>query len=244
MAQQTQTSPRVPSSDGGTSAQALATMQLLEALRTYSETSSPQETQSLISYLQSMPSASPATKNKPTPLHLAIRCARVSVVPLILDHRPNDLNARDTTGATPLHLACALGRSDIVAVLLSQLEVDDSIKDDEGKTCLEKAKNGEVARLIQTSRNQFNQTYLELLSTYVTSGESGPLLAWIKRNRSRCIQYSAKVPSGSRGTTIMHEGTVCVSSKHRSNLMLYASCKEERHAATRTMPGERSRCLG
>lgn len=195
------------SGSNGGSSQALATMNLLEALRSYSDTSSPQDTKALISYLQAVPATNAGnSQNKPTPLHLAIRCARVSAVPLILDHRPTDLNARDASGATPLHLACALGRAEVVAVLLSQPEVDDTIKDDEGKTCLERAKSGDVARLIQTSRNQFNQTYLELLAAYTNGGPVDPLMNWVKRNRSRCIDYTTKVPPGVKGTTILHEG--------------------------------------
>jgi len=130
----------------------------------------------------------------------------VQAIPLILDHRPTDLNARDVTGSTPLHLACSLGRTDIVAALLAQPEIDDMIKDEEGKTCLERAKSGDVARLIQTSRNQFNQTYLEHLSEYINNGSAEGLMGWLQRRRSRCIDYSAKMPTGSsKGTTVLHE---------------------------------------
>ena len=88
--------------------------------------------------------------------------------------------------------------------MLAQPEVDDSIKDDAGKTPLERA-GPETARLIGVSRSQFNANYIELLAAYISTGNSEPLLAHLTKKRARCTDFSARVPTGSRGTTILHE---------------------------------------
>lgn len=226
--------------------QALQTMQLLEALRSYSDAATTQDTHTLVDYLKAIPASSPSNtaspnKQKPTPLHLAIRCARVSVVPLILDHRPGDLNARDASGETPLHLACALGRLDIIAVLLSQPDIDDAIKDDEGRTCLERAKSGEVARLVQTSRNQFNQTYHELLAAYANGAGRDQLVAWVQRRRARCIDFSAKV----KGTTVLHEGKLIRLERiDTASSIPVNSGQTKGYTSVGALRRERSRCTG
>jgi ankyrin repeat protein len=130
------------------------------------------------------------------------------------DHRPLDLNAQDLSGATPLHIAANLSRAEIVAVLLAQAEIDDMIKNDAGQTPLDVAGSAECARLIQVSRATFNATYIDLLSAYLGGGSDEQLLAWISKNRARCIDFSVKVPSGSRGTTILHEAARFADSWH------------------------------
>lgn len=169
--------------------------------------------QDLVNLLESYPQpyaagASQADKAAGTtpPLHLAVRVASIAVFPLVLQHRPNDLNIQDRqTGQTPLHLACALARTEIVAILLAQPDIDDMIRDENGKTCLDCAATAEPARLVQVSRATFNEKYLELLGQYISDGSTDELTAWLSKPRARCVDFSAKVPSGSRGTTILHE---------------------------------------
>lgn len=175
------------------------------------------------------PSASsgrPATEESdlsptPTPLHLAVKVARASAIPIVLGARPSELNTRDPAGQTALHIACALGRADIVAVLLAQADIDDMVRDVDGRTCLECCKSPETARLIQVSRAQFNATYASKLLDYMASPPSPEdpatasspareaLVGWIGKNRSRCLDYSAKVgapgTAKSNATTVMHE---------------------------------------
>lgn len=159
----------------------------------------------LLKLLQSIPAPAPDA-HKPTPLHLAVRCAKPSVFPFVLEHRPDDLNIQDGLGQTPLHIASALGRSDLVSVLLAQPNIDDGIADNASRTCFELAATPEVSRLIQTSRSQLNANYVDLLTTYVAHGQAEPLVACLQKPRARCIDFSARTVSApTAGTTVMHE---------------------------------------
>ncbi|EDQ99212.1 uncharacterized protein LACBIDRAFT_335212 [Laccaria bicolor S238N-H82] len=83
-------------------------------------------------------------------LHLAVRCASVQTVSLLLSHRaisPNGVHPSGS-GTTPLHLAASLGRVDVVNLLLEQENIDDSLKDAQGRTCREVARGKEVVRAI------------------------------------------------------------------------------------------------
>lgn len=90
----------------------------------------------------------------PTPLHTAVRCAKLGTVDLVVRHLSNGsgtnlINAKDLEGQTPLHLASSLGRSDVVMLLLSQPGVDDTLRDARGRTPVEVAKGSELATVLQ-----------------------------------------------------------------------------------------------
>ncbi|GAA5934756.1 OSBP family protein [Sporobolomyces koalae] len=109
-----------------------------------------------------------------TPLHLAVRCAKPSIVEFVAKHVPSSINAQDSRGQTPLHLAAALDRRDVLPFLISLDGVDDMIPDQSGKTCFEVASTAEAAGIISVSRNKWNETYLGLLASYVASPASDP----------------------------------------------------------------------
>ncbi|KAJ7770761.1 hypothetical protein B0H16DRAFT_1365216, partial [Mycena metata] len=78
-------------------------------------------------------------------LHLAIRCASLDTIALLLSHRaisPNGIHP-PSSGTTPLHLAAALGRADVVDLLLEQEGVDDTLLDREGKSVRDVARERE-----------------------------------------------------------------------------------------------------
>jgi len=105
----------------------------------------------------------------PTPLHTAIRCAKTDTVGIVMQRRPQDINARDPEGSTPLHLASQLGRTEIVMLLMSQSNIDDTVRNAQGRTALEVAKGSETARVLQVARAQYSETYASLLAAYVNS---------------------------------------------------------------------------
>ncbi|GAA6003099.1 hypothetical protein JCM10207_001988 [Rhodosporidiobolus poonsookiae] len=105
-----------------------------------------------------------------TPLHLAVRCAKLPIVELVYKRQPQTINAQDARGQTPLHLAASLDRRDVLSYLLVQDDVvDDSIRDRSGKTCLEVAATPEAAGVITLARNKQNEIFLAHLATYIAS---------------------------------------------------------------------------
>ncbi|KAJ7929621.1 Oxysterol-binding protein-domain-containing protein [Mycena leptocephala] len=104
-------------------------------------------------------------------LHLAIRCASLETVTLLLSHRaisPNGIHPPGS-GTTPLHLAASLGRADIVNLLLEQEAIDDTLVDREGCTAREVARGKDVVRVIDDSRAFLNASYRSLLRSYILS---------------------------------------------------------------------------
>ncbi|KAJ7150479.1 Oxysterol-binding protein-domain-containing protein [Mycena crocata] len=104
-------------------------------------------------------------------LHLAIRCASLETVVLLLSHRaisPNGVHPPGS-GTTALHLAAALGRADIVNVLLEQEGVDDTLCNREGRTARDVARGKDVVRVIDDSRAFLNASYRSLLRSYILS---------------------------------------------------------------------------
>lgn len=83
-------------------------------------------------------------------LHLAIHCASISTIQMLLSHRaisPNGIHPPGM-GTTPLHLAASLGRADVVSLLLEQENIDDTIRDAQGRTCRDVARGKQVIKLI------------------------------------------------------------------------------------------------
>ncbi|KAJ6551954.1 hypothetical protein B0H19DRAFT_1159455, partial [Mycena capillaripes] len=112
-------------------------------------------------------------------LHLAIRCASLETVTLLLSHRaisPNGVHPPGS-GTTPLHLAASLGRADIVNLLLEHhpsassptTETDDTLVDAQGRTARDVARGKEVIRVIDDSRAFLNAEYRSLLRSYILS---------------------------------------------------------------------------
>ena len=97
------------------------------------------------------------SQSLPTPLHTAVRCAKLGTVDLVLRHLSSGpgnrlVNAKDLEGQTPLHLASSLGRPDVVMLLLSQPGIDDTLRDTHGRTPVEVAKGSDVATVLQGRR--------------------------------------------------------------------------------------------
>ncbi|KAF7378136.1 Oxysterol-binding protein [Mycena sanguinolenta] len=104
-------------------------------------------------------------------LHLAIRCASLDTVTLLLSHRaisPNGVHPPGS-GTTPLHLAAALGRADVVNLLLEQDAIDDTLLDSGGHTARECARGREVGRVFDDSVAFLNAEYRSLLRSYILS---------------------------------------------------------------------------
>ena len=74
---------------------------------------------------------------------------QTDTVGIVMQRRPQDINARDPEGSTPLHLASQLGRTEIVMLLMSQSNIDDTVRNSQGRTALEVAKGSETARVLQ-----------------------------------------------------------------------------------------------
>lgn len=165
----------------------------------------PDQASDLLKLLKDIPQ--PDSKlRKPTPLHMAVRCGRTDLFPLVIDHRAGDLNIRDSAGQTPAHIASALGRSDLIKQLLAHPGIDDSIRDDQGRTCFDLAATPEVSRLIQASHSHLNATFLDHLAAYVSSGQTDGLVPMLRQPRAKCIDFSNRThTSPHAGTTIMHE---------------------------------------
>ncbi|GAA5910494.1 OSBP family protein [Sporobolomyces salmoneus] len=143
-----------------------------------------------------------------TPLHLAVRCAKQSTVEFVAKQLPNSINSPDSRGQTPLHLAAALDRRDVLPLLLEVDGVDDMVRDQSGKTCLEVASTAESAGIISMSRSKWNESYLNLLSSYVSSPASDPASS---RN-------SMALPPSSSDATNSQPQRVSAASGHVSNL--------------------------
>ncbi|KAG1835395.1 Oxysterol-binding protein-domain-containing protein [Suillus subalutaceus] len=168
-------------------------------------------------------------------LHLAIRCASVDTVQLLLCHRaisPNGVHPPGS-GTTPLHLAAFLGRADIVGVLLDQAGIDDTLRDNNGKTCKDVAKVKEVIQILQgayslsvfvpssptpplDSRSFLNASYRSLLRSYILSPmDASPntaLVTLLESPRARGVDLSYL--DDASGTSLLHEAA------RRKNLRL------------------------
>ena len=207
----------------------LETLRIIEALRNHGDgKASNSDLPNVLAKLRPAKPIAASTNGQdaeplpaPTPLQLAVKCARVSAIPIVLSARPSELNARDPAGQTALHLACALSRPDIVAVLLAQPSIDDMIRDLDGKTCLEACKGPDTAQLIQVSRAQFNASFAQKLQEYIGAAPSiedpavkswagrDAVIGWLSKSRARCLDLSARVQplghSKSSATTLIHE---------------------------------------
>ncbi|KAG1737206.1 Oxysterol-binding protein-domain-containing protein [Suillus lakei] len=151
-------------------------------------------------------------------LHLAIRCASVDTVQLLLSHRaisPNGVHPPGS-GTTPLHLSASLGRADIVSVLLDQAGIDDTLRDNNRKTCKDVAKVKEVIQTLQDSRSFLNASYRSLLHSYILSPMDAPpnaaLVALLESPRARGVDLSYL--DDASGTSLLHEAA------RRKNLRL------------------------
>ncbi|KAK0461135.1 Oxysterol-binding protein-domain-containing protein [Desarmillaria tabescens] len=142
-------------------------------------------------------------------LHLAVRCASVATVALLLSHRaisPNGVHPPGS-GTTALHLASSLGRVDIVNLLLEQEGINDSLTDANGKTCIDVAKGRDVIRVIEDSRAFLNASYRSLLHSYIMSPLSTPLssalLRLLESPRVRFVNLSYL--DDDSGVSLLHE---------------------------------------
>ncbi|KAK0195540.1 Oxysterol-binding protein-domain-containing protein [Armillaria mellea] len=142
-------------------------------------------------------------------LHLAVRCASVATVALLLSHRaisPNGVHPPGS-GTTALHLASSLGRVDIVNLLLEQEGINDSLTDANGKTCTDVAKGRDVIRVIEDSRAFLNASYRSLLHSYIMTPLSAPpsptLLRLLETPRVRFINLSYL--DDDSGVSLLHE---------------------------------------
>ncbi|KIK64054.1 hypothetical protein GYMLUDRAFT_40287 [Collybiopsis luxurians FD-317 M1] len=150
-------------------------------------------------------------------LHLAIRCASIDTIRLLLSHRsisPNGIHPPNS-GTTPLHLAASLGRAEVVEVLLEQEGIDDTRRDRQGRKIEDVAKGKEVSRVIRDSRTFLNASYRSLLHSYIlsssnpasptTSPLSPPeaLLSLLSSPRVSYINLSYLDPTS--GTSLLHE---------------------------------------
>ncbi|KAG0702561.1 Oxysterol-binding protein-domain-containing protein [Suillus ampliporus] len=144
-------------------------------------------------------------------LHLAIRCASVDTVQLLLSHRaisPNGVHPPGS-GTTPLHLAASLGRADIIGMLLDQPGIDDTLRDNN-------AKGKEVIQTLQDSRSFLNASYRSLLRSYILSpvdaSPNAALVALLESPRARGVDLSYL--DDASGTSLLHEAA------RRKNLRL------------------------
>ncbi|TFK33757.1 Oxysterol-binding protein-domain-containing protein [Crucibulum laeve] len=142
-------------------------------------------------------------------LHLAIRCASVQTVALLLSHRaisPNGVHPPGS-GTTALHLASSLGRVDIVNLLLEQEGIDDTVRDSHSHSCKDVARNKEVVRAIDDSRAFLNASYRSLLRSYIlsplTDGPSPALIDLLSSPRIKFVDLSY-LDDGS-GLSLLHE---------------------------------------
>ncbi|OAX31816.1 hypothetical protein K503DRAFT_870474 [Rhizopogon vinicolor AM-OR11-026] len=142
-------------------------------------------------------------------LHLAIRCASVDTVQLLLSHRaisPNGVHPPGS-GTTPLHLAASLARTDVVSLLLDQPGIDDTLRDNNGKTCKDVAKGKELVQIIEDSRSFLNASYRSLLRSYILSPIDPPqtagLMALLETPRARAVDLSYL--DDASGTSLLHE---------------------------------------
>ncbi|THH16409.1 hypothetical protein EW146_g4224 [Bondarzewia mesenterica] len=142
-------------------------------------------------------------------LHLAIRCASVDTVSLLLSHRsisPNSIHP-PASGTTALHLAASLGRVDVVNLLLEQDGIDDTLRDRGGKTCKDVARTHDVVHAINDSRSYLTASYRSQLRSYIhspsTAGPPPELLRLLSSPRVRLLNLSYL--DDASGTTLLHE---------------------------------------
>ncbi|KAH9002232.1 Oxysterol-binding protein-domain-containing protein [Lactarius hatsudake] len=144
-------------------------------------------------------------------LHLAIRCASVETVSLLLSHRSISPNAihPPVSGTTALHLAASLGRADVVNLLLEQDTIDDTLRDSNGRSCTDVARGKDVLSVINDSRALLTASYRSLLRTYILSSRDAPpspsLLSLLSSPRARLVNLSYL--DDASGTTLLHEAT-------------------------------------
>ncbi|KAF7304407.1 Oxysterol-binding protein [Mycena chlorophos] len=151
-------------------------------------------------------------------LHLAIRCASLETVTLLLSHRaisPNGIHPPGS-GTTALHLAASLGRADVVDRLLEQEGVDDTLKDRDGRTARDVARGKDVVRVFDDSRTFQNASYRSLLRSYILSatpsstpnlqGPAGAPPALIEMLSSpRAAHLDLSYIDDASGRTLLHE---------------------------------------
>ncbi|GAA5919977.1 hypothetical protein JCM6882_004144, partial [Rhodosporidiobolus microsporus] len=130
-----------------------------------------------------------------TPLHLAVRCAKLHTVELVFKHQPQTVNAQDARGQTPVHLAAALDRRDVLAFFLNEDEADNMVKDASGKTCLEVAATAEAAGIINVARGKTNEIFHAHLAAYIASASSDPSSS--AGNRTSVISNASPPPNSS-----------------------------------------------
>ncbi|KIJ15782.1 hypothetical protein PAXINDRAFT_114163 [Paxillus involutus ATCC 200175] len=142
-------------------------------------------------------------------LHLAIRCASVDTVQLLVSHRaisPNGVHPPGS-GTTALHLAASLGRADIISVLLDQPGIDDTPRDAQGRSCKDVAKGKESIQVLQDSRSFLNASYRSLLHSYVLSDikaqPSPALVSLLESPRAKGVDLSYL--DDTSGTSLLHE---------------------------------------
>ncbi|KAL4063740.1 Oxysterol-binding protein-domain-containing protein [Scleroderma citrinum] len=142
-------------------------------------------------------------------LHLAIRCASVDTVQLLLSHKaisPNGVHPPGS-GTTALHLAASLGRVDILTLLLDQQDIDDTLRDSHGHTCKDVAKGREAIKVLQDSRSFLNASYRSLLHSYILSDidaqPSPALTSLLESPRARAVNLSYL--DDTSGTSLLHE---------------------------------------
>lgn len=142
-------------------------------------------------------------------LHLAIRCASVETVQLLLSHKaisPNGIHPPGS-GTTALHLAASLGRVDILTLLLDQQDIDDTLRDSHGRTCRDVAKGREAIKVLEDSRSFLNASYRSLLHSYVLSDmdaqPSPALVSLLESPRARAVNLSYL--DDESGRSLLHE---------------------------------------
>ncbi|KZV69891.1 hypothetical protein PENSPDRAFT_608176 [Peniophora sp. CONT] len=144
-------------------------------------------------------------------LHLAIRCASVDTVRLLLSHRAISPNAvhPPQSGTTALHLAASLGRVDVVTLLLEQEGIDDTLQDSQGKTVKDVAHGRDVQRAIHDSRSFLTASFRSQLRTYILSAPSAQppaqLVIILSSPRARLLNLSYL--DDDSGTTLLHEAS-------------------------------------
>ncbi|KAG6877723.1 hypothetical protein C0993_004660 [Termitomyces sp. T159_Od127] len=151
----------------------------------------------------------PAIDTGAAALHLAIRCATVPTVALLLSHRaisPNGIHPPGS-GTTPLHLAASLGRLDIVQMLLEQEGIDDTLRDAEGRSVKAVAKGKDIVKAIQDSHAFLNASFRSLLRSYILSPPAAPpppaLIDLLGSPRTRFVNLSYL--DDTSGVSLLHE---------------------------------------
>ncbi|CAO1630242.1 unnamed protein product [Parajaminaea phylloscopi] len=189
------------STGSSASEEAVYSFRLLEALRQGDH----KTLRPFLSKAESVPKEAPV-KELSSLLHVAVRCAEYPTLQFCLDHAKLDINASDEqNGNTPLHLAASLGRSDVVELLLSCPSIDDTKRNRDGKEPLECAQTPQVAQLIQVSRAQLNQQFMQTLGIWEskTPGAEGKMYELLESPRVGAIDLN--VQSRTTGSTLLHE---------------------------------------